>query len=115
MHNSIDITFVSSAFIFMPPKEAKNIAPGVNPGDSIPVPTSSEGATDTLCFCHSFGVDPIYHMNPGLTPGAIIIGPFRAVCVLGYFLVSLANHIIFGAPRSCSILPIYRADLPNEY
>jgi hypothetical protein len=36
MQNSIDITFASSIFIFMPPKEAKNIAPGVNPGDSIP-------------------------------------------------------------------------------
>jgi hypothetical protein len=40
----IDITAVYRAFIFVPLKEAKNIAPGVNPGDSIPVPTSSEGA-----------------------------------------------------------------------
>ena len=34
--NSIDITFAYPAFIFMPLKEAKNIAPGVNPGNSIP-------------------------------------------------------------------------------
>jgi hypothetical protein len=37
MQNSIDIAFVSSAFIFVPPKEAKNIAPGVNPGDSFTI------------------------------------------------------------------------------
>jgi hypothetical protein len=34
MQTIIDITFVSSAFIFAPPKEAKKKAPGVNPGDS---------------------------------------------------------------------------------
>jgi hypothetical protein len=36
MQNSIDITAVYRASIFVPLKEAENIAPGVNPGDSIP-------------------------------------------------------------------------------
>jgi hypothetical protein len=94
MHHSIDLAFVYLAFVFMPLKEAKNIAPGVNPGflNAYPIhkllksgrhPLSSTNILDHNrrhgFFCHSFGVSSIFHMNPGLTPGAIIIGPFRAV------------------------------------
>jgi len=37
-YNSVDIAFVCSAFGFAPPKEAENIAPGVNPGGALSPP-----------------------------------------------------------------------------
>ncbi len=70
----------------MPPKEAKIIAPGENPG-GCQHPITELRRSDRYpyrvfrYFCHSFGVVLYFSPDPGLTPGAIIRGPFRAVVV----------------------------------